>query len=305
MSPRIVTLAPAATDLVCALGLAHVVVGISHECDHPTVRGRPVVTRTHLPSSPAEPAADVDRAVSEAYRDGQPLHTVDAELLVALAPTAVIAQELCDVCAVDVAGVRGALPAGASLLRIGAQSIEGLYGDLGRLGEAFGVAERARSAIDAVEARLAAVDRALAGASRPRVVALEWGDPPFSAGHWVPEVIARAGGQEMIGAAGQPSKRIEGRAILEADPDLILYLPCGYDLAQAAREAEQVLARDEAQAVAATRRGDVWALDANRLFSRCTTEVARAVEVLAGIFHPDRVAPPTEDEARRMHVVRP
>jgi iron complex transport system substrate-binding protein len=302
MSPRIVTLAPAATDLVCALGLADAIVGISHECDPPDARDRPVVTRSNVPQAPTTSAAEVDRAVSEAWREGRALHAIDADLVRALAPTHLVVQEICDVCAVDVRGAERALAEGAQLVRVGASSIEGLYADLRALGEALGATERAEARIAEVRARLDAVQRALVGAKRPRVVALEWGDPPFSAGHWVPELIACAGGEEVIGVAGQPSRRIEGRAILEADPQLVLYLPCGYSLAQAVDEAEHVLRRKEAQAVAATRRGDVWALDANRLFSRCTTELARAVEVLAGIFHPERVSPPRDDEARRMRV---
>lgn len=291
------SLAPSGTDLVCALGLGSALVGVSHSCDSPEAKGLPVVTRSSItPASPAE----IDRAVSEAWRQGQPLYVTDAELVRSLAPTVLIAQDVCDVCAVDGSAAAAILPDGARLVRLGASSIAGLYADLTAVADACGVS--AASCIEDIRERLAAVERAVAGAPRPRVVVLEWGDPPFSAGHWVPELIAIAGGEERLGEPGRPSRRIEGRAILEADPDLILYAPCGYALDAAVTEAREVLRRREAQAVPATRRGDVWALDASRLLSRCTPAVARAAEVLAAVLHPDRVGPPTATDAIRLHV---
>jgi iron complex transport system substrate-binding protein len=300
MSARIVSLAPAATDLLCALGLAERIVGVSHACDHPAVEGVPVVTRSRLPS--AEGAAAIDRAVREAWREGGALYEVDARRVRALCPSLLVAQELCAVCAVDAASARAAMPEGCALACVTASSVTGLEDDLRALAGTCGVPGRAEERVAELRARLAMIVRAVEGAPRRRVLALEWGDPPFSGGHWVPELIALAGGEEVIGRAGEASRCIDGRAILAADPELILYLPCGYSLDQAVTEAREVLRRPEAQAVPATRRGDVWALDANRLFSRCTTELARAVEVLAGILHPDRCEPPRASEAAQVRV---
>lgn len=296
---------PSATDLVVALGAADRIVGISHECDHPAVTGRPVLTRATLTSAPAPGRAAanpalLDREVSRVRSAAQPLYRTDGAQLARLAPDAVIAQDVCDVCAVTGDQAACAVPPGTEVIRLGAVDLAGLAADLRTVaaalgGEAIAVAD---ALVAAVESGLDDVRTALSGRIPVRVLLLEWGDPPFVAGHWVPELAAVAGGVAVLGAPGAPSRRVTWDQIATADPDAVVVLPCGYDLDAATTEARELIGRPEVASLRAVRAGRIWATDATRLFSRCTTVAVEAAETLAGLLHPGVVPAPSSGSAR-------
>ncbi|GAB5548288.1 MAG: cobalamin-binding protein [Sandaracinaceae bacterium] len=291
---RIATLVPSATDLVAALGLADALVGVSHECDHPAAEGLPVLTASHLGTAPSRDPAEIDRAVSAAVAEGTPLYATDLEALTALAPDLVIAQDVCDVCAVNGASLRGRLPDGAHLLRLGATSLAGLERDLSAIGRATDRAAHAERVISELREALEGVKEAVANAPVRRVLGLEWGDPPFSAGHWVPELITIAGGRDVLAAPGGASRRVTG-ALPEAE--LMVFTPCGYTTDEAAAELRRLHAEGKPVGRAAARQPS-WALDAVRLLSRLTPASATgAARALAGVLHPERVGPPSPADA--------
>lgn len=300
-----VTLVPSATDLVCALGAADRVVGVSHECDHPAVAGRPVLTRANLATAPApgqaaaDPAA-LDAAVSRAHAAGEPLYLTDRTLLHRLAPEVVVAQDTCDVCAVTGDQAACEVPPGTEVVRLGAVDLEGLRADLRRVGEALGGdgPVEAAAAIAALDEGLAVVRARVVGLPRPTVLLLEWADPPYVAGHQVPEVLAVAGGVDALGTAGAPSRRVTWEEVAAADPDVLVFLPCGYALDAAVAEGRALLRRPEAARLRAVAEGRAWAVDATRLLSRCTPVAVQAAEVLAAVLHPDVLGPPAPADAR-------
>ncbi len=284
---RIASLIPSGTDLVAALGLGEHLVGVSHECDHAIAAGKPVLTSSVIPAptedGPALPPADIDRLVVDAVLDGQSLYRTDRALLAALAPDVVLSQDVCDVCAVNAETAACDLPTAARLVMLTATSLDGLYADLARVGDALGVRERADAVIAATRERLDAVARSVVGRARPRVLTLEWGDPPFLGGHWVPELVAVAGGDNVLSAPGASSRRATWAEIAAADPDVVVFMPCGYSLHQAAREAAELIKRPEVAGLRAVRAAGLWAVAATELFSRCTPAAAEAAEVLAAI----------------------
>ncbi len=286
---RIASLVPAATDLVAALGLAGNLVGVSHECDHPAAAGLPVLTTSSIPAAGAsvevDPAA-VDAAVSATIAAGESLYRVDRERLAALTPDVVVSQDICDVCAVSGSEVVDGVPPGADLITLHATSLDGLADDVGRLAERLGVGERAEECLADLTARRSRVH----SGPRPSVVALEWGDPPFLGGHWVPELIDAAGGVHLLGRPGEPSRRSTWAEITEADPDVVIFLPCGYQLDVAVAEAERLIAGPAAD-LRALREGRFWVAHANRLFSRCTLVASAAIDVVSNILLEAPVAP--------------
>lgn len=305
MSPRTVaTLVPSATDLVCALGGADRIVGISHECDHLEAAGRPVLTRANLASAPepgeaaADPAA-LDADVSATHAAGEPLYLTDRTLLHALAPDVVLAQDVCDVCAVTGDQVMCEVPDGTEVVRLGAVDLEGLRTDLRTVGDALGGDGPAEAAatIAAFDEGLAVVRAKVAGLPRPTVALIEWGDPPYIAGHWVPEVLDVAGGVDALGSPGAPSRRVTWDEVHDVDADVLVFLPCGYHLPGAVTEGRALVERPEVAGLRAVAEGRAWAVDATRLLSRCTPVAAHAAEVLAAILHPGALGPPRPTDA--------
>lgn len=279
---RIACLVPSATDLVAHLGLAEAIVGVSHECDHPAAAGKPVLTRSRVPAAGkpeggATPG-EVDAAVGAALQAGESLYVTDRAQLDALRPDVVISQDVCDVCAVALAQARCDLPAGATLVGLEATTLVGLGSDVRRVARALGVETRGREAADRLEAALGGE----VASGGPTLLGLEWGDPPFLAGHWVPELIERGGARSALGAPGEASRRATWDEVRASAPAIVAHLPCGYGLETARREAE---ALDAAGPLAGI--GDaLFAADANALFSRCTPQAVvaglRAVRTMVG-----------------------
>jgi iron complex transport system substrate-binding protein len=289
---RIASLLPSATEIVCALGLADSLVGVSHECDYPpeAVRGLPRLTCSAIPAGPGVPSAAIDAAVAERLRRGAGLYDLDEALLAALQPDLVITQELCDVCAVsyeDVCRVAARLPGAPLVLSLQPADIAGIFQDVCTVAGALGVPARGEELVARLRRRLAQAARRAPPGWRPSVFALEWIDPPYAAGHWVPEMIELAGGREALGRAGQKSFRLTWEQVVAARPEVILLVPCGYT-AQAAQAEFAALPKPPGwQALPAVQAGRVHALEANSYFSRPAPRVVDGVELLAGLLHPD------------------
>ena len=268
---RIASLIPSGTDLVAALGLGEFLVGVSHECDHSVAAGLPVLTSSVLPAGAAP--ADVDEMVSATAAAGDALYRTDIQLLHELRPDVVVTQDVCDVCAVDAKSIGCDLPPGAEMVLLSATTIVGLEDDLRRLGKATHAEDRAETLIAELRNKRADIERRVRGRQRPRVVTLEWGDPPFLGGHWVPELVEIAGGEHLLSTAGERSRRATWDEITGAAADVIIFMPCGYTL-------------EEAQAEATRLPVDVVPVDATHLFSRCTPQSATAaLDTLSELLH--------------------
>ncbi len=302
MTLRIASLIPSGTDLSAALGFADCLVGVSHECDHPDADDLPVLTSSSIPpptvDGPSIEPAEIDRLVSASVQAGESLYITDRPLLQSLTPTIVVSQDVCDVCAVNAESAACDIPVGADLVLLTATSLEGLKLDILTLAGALGAPERGDALVLDVEAGLArsAAQATSAEGVRPTVVALEWSDPPFLGGHWVPELIEHVGASHLLSGPGEASRRSTWDEIASADPDVIIFCPCGYNLHQSSLEASALVARPEVASLRAVREGRFFAVDANRLLSRCTTAVVEAAEVIASLarreeHERDRVIP--------------
>jgi iron complex transport system substrate-binding protein len=286
---RIASLVPSATEMLFALGLGESVVGVTHECDYPPAASElPQMTATVLP--PGLSAGEIDVAVKEVIGAGRALYTLDEERLAELEPDLIVTQAVCEVCAVsydDVVEVAGRLPNRPRVLQQDPSTLGEVLDDVTRMGEAVGIAERAAAVRRRLEERLEAVRAAVAAEGRPRVLALEWLDPPFLGGHWIPEMIEIAGGESAAGRSGQKSPQVEWEDLRGLDPDVVVSMPCGWYLdescAQALRHGDQL------GAFGASR---VYAVDGASTFSRPGPRLVDGVELLGHLLHPELVEPP-------------
>ena len=287
---RIATLLPSATEIVCALGLADSIVGVTHECDYPPeICGRPRVVWAKIDSA-ALGSAEIDAQVGRALSRGESLYEIDIDTLRAIRPDLLITQDLCDVCALpgaDVESIVQALPGPPKVLRLHPHSLADILGDILAVGAATNRTAEARRLVAALRTRIARVDASARGRVRPRVCCLEWMDPPFCAGHWVPEMVALAGGDDVLGRAGRPSFRVEWAAVAAANPEVVVLMPCGHNLGRVCREGAALAARTEWRALAATASGRVYATDANGFFSRSGPRVVDGLEMLGAMLHPE------------------
>lgn len=293
---RVVSLLPAATEMVAVLGALDSLVGVTHECDHPeAVRACPRMTGTAIDVT--ADAATVDAQVRAVAAAGAPLFTLDADVLRAARPDVILTQALCDVCAVSEDDVR-AVAAGCDpiphLVTLNATTLDGVLADVERVGAVLGRPDAADAWREAAMARMRRVHETLkaARAPRPRVAVIEWGDPLYAAGHWVPEMVRRAGGIDVLATPGAHSVPVSLEAVRVADPELILVAPCGYDLPRAVTEAQRLRAHPD-WAWARDRR---WAaLDANALLSRPGPRLIDGIEAIAHAVAPTLLPPPPTD----------
>ena len=294
---RIVSLLPSATEILFDLGLGDDVVGVTFECDFPDeARSKRIVSTSALPEglTPAE----IDAVVKERIAAGDDLYRLDRGAFAEIDPELVVTQDLCAVCAVDVSEVDDALAylvCSADVLTLDPMSLDEVVDSVLVAGRATGTDERAAEIVDALRARLSAVDERVATAERRRVLVLEWTDPAFTAGHWVPDMVEAAGGTTVLGFPGRNSQGVEWETIRSVDADVVIVSPCGYRLDGAAALAQAVIARD-----VLPRNAEVWAIDADAVVVRPGPRVVEGVEVLAAILHPDRCGPPPADRARRL-----
>jgi iron complex transport system substrate-binding protein len=292
---RIVSLLPSATEIVYTLGLEGHLVGVTDECDWPPqARTVQVVSRSALPAT-TEPA-EIDRLVSASIGGGQPIYRLDTDAICDLRPDLVLAQDLCAVCAVPSGHITQALDilgCQAEVVSLDPSSLEEVLECVLQVGKATGAEQRAHEVIAGLRERLARVQATVEGLERPRVFALEWGDPPFNGGHWVPEMLQLAGSEPVLACPGAPSVRVSW-AQIEAAPQVVVFMPCGYDLQAAAEEARRkLLARPELAGVEA-----IVAVDASAFFSRPGPRLVDGVEILAAALHPERLPPATSRHRR-------
>jgi iron complex transport system substrate-binding protein len=312
---RIATLLPSATEIVCSLGLAGDIVGITHECDFPPeIRQRPVVVRGRIDSARLSSAA-INAEVEGSLARGEALYEIDLETLGAARPDLLITQDLCEVCALpgtDVDAAVARLPNPPRVLRLHPHTLSDILRDIVRVGSATGRETEARRAVAHLEERMARVEAAVRGRPRPGVFCMEWLDPPFCAGHWMPEIVERGGGREVLGRAGRPSFQVEWSQVAAARPGVVVLVLCGFDAERTQQEAAGCAARAEWRDLPAVRSGRVYATDAGSYFSRSGPRIVDGLEILAHILHPDaapwstppgswtRLAPPVAPPGARL-----
>ena len=287
---RIASLVPSATEMLFALGLGDRVAAVTHECDHPPAAEQlPHLTRSMIPEGLE--AAEIDSAVRERTSRGEALYALDEETLAAADVYLIVTQAVCAICAVsfdDVRAVAERLPRKPEVLSLDPTTLGEVLADVPRLAEAAGVPEAGERLAEEAAERLAAVERAVEGARRPRVAALEWLDPVYIGGHWVPQMIELAGGEDLLGLPGEKSRTAEWSEVEAVAPEVVVSMPCGYYAEQAA--VETMRWRKRLGLLGAR----VFAVDAAAYFSRPGPRLVDGVELLGHLLHPELVpAPPT------------
>ncbi len=303
-SPRIVSFLPSATEIACALGLEDSLLGITHECDYPPeVRTKPVVVRNVLPIETMS-QSEIDRAVAERMRAGLSLYQIDEQLLHELAPDLILTQDLCQVCAPsgnEVSQVLQSLPKKPQVLWMTPRNVSEIFDNVRDLGAATGRTKEAEKLVNDCKARIDALSQKIAtAASRPRVFCMEWLDPVYASGHWVPELVKMAGGVDEIGSEGGESVRVSWDDVAAWAPEVLVIMPCGFNLSQTMKQIWSVFggfgstggslaggSRAQFFDLPAVRNGRVYAVDANSHFARPGPRVVEGAELLAQLIHPD------------------
>lgn len=310
-SPRIISLLPSATEIVCALGLKENLVGITHECDYPPhVAGKPVLTASRI-SHETMSSAEIDHAVRSQLDGHGSIYDLDEQRMHALKPDLILTQELCDVCAVSYKTVERAarmFETDVRVVSLEPNTIGDIFMNIRTVGELTQRAAEAERVVTELATRLEIIKKALVNIeNRPRTLMLEWLEPAFAPGHWVPEQVAIAGGDHAFGRAGQPSVTTTAEEISAYAPEVIVMIPCGYYKEDILRQLPQSRLPEGWRDLPAVQSGDVWAVDATSYFSRPGPRVVRGVEILARILHPEIFGPPAEQEALRVptHLMNP
>lgn len=287
---RICSLLPAATEILCALGLQEAIVGISHECDYPpAIRGRPRLTRSR--TTDFGESIGIDQQVRQSLALGEALYVLDEELLDSLRPDLVVTQSLCSVCAVGSEAASRALQRLSpkpQVVSLHPHSLDALFKEIRLLGRLTSRKAQAEVLVAALVKRIEAVQQAIAASGNPprRVVCLEWLDPLMSAGHWVPEMVEVAGGCELLGRQGQPSRRVTADALLKADPEMLILMPCGFSIERTRSELPMLAQSAWWGKLTAVRQGNIRLVDGPAFFNRCGPRTITGIELLASLLHP-------------------
>lgn len=302
---RIVSLLPSTTEIVCALSLENELVGITHECDYPAViTDRPRLTASRI-SHETMTSAEIDHAVRSQLDGHGSIYDLDEDRLRELNPDLILTQELCDVCAVSyktVAQAARAFEADVKVVSLEPNTIADIFANIRMVGELTGRASEAENLVQTLTARLNQVRAKTSAVSRrPRTLMLEWLEPPFAPGHWVPEQVAIAGGDHAFGKAGKPSVTTTAEEIRAYAPEVIVLIPCGYYKEDILRQLPKAKLPEGWNDLPACRNNEVWATDATSYFSRPGPRVVDGVEILARILHPEIFGAPTSDEAIRVN----
>ena len=288
---RIVSFLPSATEMVCALGLADTLVGITHECDYPKeIGGKPIVVRNALSLEGMTPC-EIDTAVRERIRTGASLYQVNEGLLRNLAPNLILTQNLCQVCAPsgnEISQVLKSLRPAPQVLWLTPKSLAGIEDNLREVAKVTRQSVAAEDLIVSWHARIEEVAALTRRAPiRPRVFCMEWVDPVYCSGHWVPEMVELAGGIDALSRKGSDSVRVEWQDVLNWAPEVLIISPCGYNLSRAIEQARQLFTQRGWESIPAVRHGRVYAVDANSYFARPGPRVVDGIELLARLIHPD------------------
>lgn len=298
---RIVSLLASGTELMCALGLGDKLVGRSHECDHPAwVRRLPEVSRPTFDITGS--SREIDEQVRTRLRAGEPLYRVDEALLLELAPDLLVTQTHCEVCAVSPADLVHQVPAKLNrqpLLALSGGTLSAILAGFLGVAQAVGRAERGAELVSELSARLDLVRKRVVGLVRPRVVCLEWIEPPFAMGNWGPELVAIAGGENLLGTPGAHSTTTPWQAVLDANPDVLIVTPCGFGLERAEHEMHLLAAQPGYGELTAVRNGRVFVADGNLYFNRSSPSLFETPEIIAEMLHPQAFEPRHEHHAWR------
>jgi iron complex transport system substrate-binding protein len=287
---RIVSLLPSATEIVCALGLEGQLVGVTHECDFPaSVRALPRVTTTLIPHDAT--SREIDALVRERLKHQRALYSLDLPVLERLSPDLIVTQALCDVCAVaetEVAAAACSLPGRPPVVNLEPTTLDGVFDSLRIVGRAAGVEPRAAGVMEELRRRVSAVaNRSARVGRRPRVVLLEWLDPPFSCGHWSPELVALAGGVEVVGTPGARSRTLAWPEVAAARPEVVVVACCGFTVERTLDDLPALRDVLEWCGLPAVREGVTFVVDGSAYFSRPGPRLVDSLEILAHALHPD------------------
>jgi iron complex transport system substrate-binding protein len=289
---RIVSFLPSATEMICALGLGDRLMGVTHECDYPPeIMGKRIVVRSVLPTERMS-QSEIDFAVTERLRNGQSLYRVDETVMREISPDLIVTQDLCQVCAPsgnEVSQLLKLLPTKPQILWLTPKSIEQIFDNVRDLGEATNLRQEAETLIAAGRTHLekiAALTRK--ASSRPRVFCMEWIDPVYCCGHWVPEMVEIAGGVDKLGRKGTDSVRLLWDDVLQWRPEVMIVMPCGFGLDKAADQARQLFTYPGWADIPAVREDRVYVVDANSYFARPGPRIVEGTELLAHLLHPDQ-----------------
>ena len=290
---RIVSFLPSATEMIYALGLGDRLMGVTHECDYPPeAKTKPVVVRSLLPDDLTQ--REIDAAVSERLKQGLSLYQADEELLRHIQPDLIMTQDLCSVCAPsgnEIATLFRVLPEKPEVLWLTPKCLNDIFGNLLDLGQATGQLAQAERLIAGYRRRLDEIAAATRGAGQPRVFCMEWLDPVYCSGHWVPEMVRCAGGEDVLSREGSDSVRIPWDEVVHYAPEVLIVMPCGLNLEKSVRAAEALLPDMPGwHDLPAVRAGRVFAMDANSYFARPGPRVVEGTELLAHLIQPDCVA---------------
>jgi len=289
---RVISLLPSATEIVCALGLEKQLVGRSHECDFPTtIRDLPACTEANLDTSSS--SSDIDRQVKDLLHNALSIYRIDVERIRQLRPDVILTQAQCEVCAVSLTQVeqevKAALGPQTRILSLSPVRLADLWTDIVRVAEALGANPAATALVKGLKKRVAEI---LFESSRikrrPAVACIEWLDPLMAAGNWVPELVTMVGGLNLFGEAGKHSPWLDWATVQKRDPDVVVVMPCGFDLARAKGELAALTSRPGWSKLRATRMGRVYLTDGNHYFNRPGPRLVESLEILAELLHPDR-----------------
>jgi len=297
---KICSFLPTATSMLFALGLGDQVVGVTHECEFPPqAKGKPVVVRPFF-NPAALSSKEIDRLVTQSMHQGTSIYRPDLALLESLQPDLLITQGICEVCAIthdEIEAVRSHLASRPEVLALNPHSLAEMLSDLHRVAAAAGVSDRAVALVTELTARIEAVERRVAGAPRPRVAAIEWLDPLYCSGHWVPELIERAGGQDGLGVKHGDSVRLRWDQVVAYQPEVLVLMPCGFDVGRTIQEASALRDLPGFADLPAVKSGRAWAVWGHKYFSGAGPDLVPGLELLAALLHPGLLAAPNPADA--------
>ncbi len=302
---KIASLLPSATEIVYALGLGEDLIGVTDECDYPPEAvTKPVISRSALPQGRPLGSREIDEAVRERMSAEQPLYVLDKKLIRLEQPDVILTQDLCRVCAVPTGQVERALEelgaSTAKVLSLDPTTLEEVITQIEVVGEVLDRKDRAAEITSLLRARIARVQEISARLPMVRTFCLEWSDPPFVAGHWLPEMIAAAGGVDVLNGPGERSREVAWHEIRDASPEVVVFMPCGFYLEEAEEEARGFLGQAEFAETSAARNGNVFAVDATSFFSRPGPRIVDGLEILAWAIHPEAYPEPPRGTISRL-----
>jgi iron complex transport system substrate-binding protein len=302
---KIVSLLPSATEIVYALGMGADLVGVTDECDYPPdAVTKPVVSRSALPQGRPLTSREIDDAVRQRMDAKDPLYILDKELLRRERPDVILTQDLCRVCGVPSGQVERALDdlgiAGAKVISLDPHTVDDVIAQIDVVGELLDAQQRAQELTATMRARVARVKEIALRLPAIRVFCLDWSEPPFVAGHWIPEMVEAAGGVNVLNAKGEPSRVVTWRRIRDENPEVIVFMPCGYYLEEAEEEGAALFQQPDFADTPAARNGNVFAADATSFFSRPGPRIVDGLEILAWAIHPEAYPEPAPGSIARL-----